>query len=106
MLIYAAYGILMEAVNKILGEEPGEELVQEIRQIISSLYDYEIHPHHFHLHNYISSKELTFHIKIDSKLSVEEGHVIADAIEKEIRKKLSIVSTIHMEPLVMERRTD
>lgn len=106
MLIYAAYGIMMDAVNKILGEEPDEELIQEIRQIISALYDFEIHPHHFHLHNYISSKELTFHIKIDSKLSVEEGHGIADAIEKEIRNKMAIVSTIHMEPLDVESRTD
>jgi cation diffusion facilitator family transporter len=99
MLIYAAYSILMEAVNKILGEEPGEDLIREICQIIDSLFDFDIHPHHFHIHNYISSKELTFHIKIGSKLTVEEGHAIADAIEKEVKKKLSIVSTIHMEPL-------
>jgi cation diffusion facilitator family transporter len=99
MLIYAAYGILMEAVNKILGEEPGEELIREIRRIISSMYDFDLHPHHFHIHNYISSKELTFHVKIDSRLTVEQGHAIADAIEKEIEEKLSIVSTIHMEPM-------
>ena len=99
MLGYAAYGILKEAVHKILGEEPGEELIEEIRQIISSLFDYDLYPHHFHIHNYISSKELTFHIKMDGALTVEEGHAIADAIEQEIRERLSIVSTIHMEPL-------
>jgi cation diffusion facilitator family transporter len=99
MLAYAAYGILKEAVHKILGEEPGEELIKEIHQIISALYDFDLYPHHFHIHNYISSKELTFHIKMDGSLSVEEGHAIADAIEQEIKKKLSIVSTIHMEPL-------
>jgi cation diffusion facilitator family transporter len=99
MLTYAAYGILKEAVHKILGEEPSEELIDEIRQIISSLFDFDLHPHHFHIHNYISSKELTFHIKMDGSLSVDEGHAIADALEQEIRKKLSIVPTIHMEPL-------
>ena len=99
MLIYAAYDIMMEAVNKILGEEPGEELIREIRQIISSLYDFDLCPHHFHIHNYISSKELTFHIQIDGRLTVEEGHAIADAIEEAIREKLSIMATIHMEPI-------
>ena len=99
MLTYAAYSILKEAVHKILGEEPSEELIDEIHQIISSLFDYDLHPHHYHIHNYISSKELTFHIKLDGSLSVDEGHDIADAIEQEIRKKLSIVPTIHMEPL-------
>ena len=36
---------------------------------------------------------------MDGALTVEEGHAIADAIEKEIRQRLSIVSTIHMEPI-------
>ena len=106
MLIYAAYEILIDSVNKILGEEPGEELIREIRQIIDSLYEFDLHPHHFHIHNYISSKELTFHIKIDSKLTVQEGHAIADAIEQEISKRLSIISTIHMEPINMNHRDD
>ena len=99
MLMYAAYSILKESINKILGEEPGEELIEEIKKLISSLYDYDIFPHHFHIHNYISSKELTFHIKIKNDLSVEEGHEIATAIEDLIDEKLSIKSTIHLEPL-------
>ena len=99
MLMFAAYQILKEAVDKILGEEPGEELIEEILGHMRSLFDYDLHPHHFHLHNYISSKELTFHIKIDNTISVEEGHAIATAIEDLIDEKLSIKSTIHLEPI-------
>lgn len=99
MLMYAAYEILTEAVNKILGEEPGEELIREIHEYIRSLYDEELHPHHFHIHNYISHKELTFHIKLRNSISVEESHAIATAIEELIDEKLSIKSTIHLEPL-------
>ncbi len=99
MLMFAAYQILMESVNKILGEEPGEELIKEILGHMRSLYDYDLHPHHFHLHNYISSKELTFHIKIDNSISVEEGHAIATAIEDLIDENLSLKSTIHLEPI-------
>jgi len=106
MLMFAAYQILMESVNKILGEEPGEELIEEIQTIITSLYDYDISPHHFHLHNYISSKELTFHIKIRNDLSVEEGHDIATAIEDMIDEKLSIKSTIHLEPIDYNHKND
>ena len=51
MLMYAAYHILMESVNKILGEDPDEDLIQEIQKLISSLYDFDIYPHHFHMHN-------------------------------------------------------
>jgi cation diffusion facilitator family transporter len=106
MLMYAAYQILMEAVNKILGEEPGEELIEEIIALISALYDYDLHPHHFHIHNYISSKELTFHIKIENSLSVEEGHDIATVIEDLIDEKLSIKSTIHLEPINFVHKND
>ncbi len=106
MLMFAAYGILKESVNKILGEEPGEELIEEIKKLISSLYDYEISPHHFHIHNYISNKELTFHIKIRNDLSVEEGHAIATAIEDLIDEKFSIKSTIHLEPIDYAHGTD
>jgi len=106
MIMYAAYAILRESVSKILGEEPGEELIKEILGHMRSLYDYELYPHHFHLHNYISSKELTFHIKIDNSLSVEEGHAIATAIEELIDKKLSLKSTIHLEPIDYAHKND
>ena len=106
MITFAAYQILMESVNKILGEEPGEDLIEEILAHISSLYDYDLHPHHFHIHNYISSKELTFHIKIDNSISVEEGHAIATAIEELIDEKLSIKSTIHLEPIDYVHKDD
>ena len=106
MLMYAAFKILMEAVNMILGEEPREELIREINMLIRTLYDYDLHPHHFHIHNYISSKELTFHIKIPNSLSVEEGHAIATAIEELLDEKMALKTTIHMEPLDYNHSND
>jgi len=99
MLLYASFRILMEAVHKLLGEEPSAELIEEIKALIRSLYGSDLNAHHFHLHNYISSKELTFHIKIENKLSVEEGHDMATAIEDLIDEKFDMKSTIHLEPI-------
>ena len=106
MIFYAAYKILMESVSKILGEVPGEELIEEVNAHISSLFTYELHPHHFHVHNYISSKELTFHIKIDNHLSVEAGHGIATAIEDLLDEKMSLSTTIHIEPIHYKHQHD
>lgn len=106
MIFYAAYQILMEAVHKILGEVPGEELIEEIKSLIGTLYAYDLHPHHFHIHNYISSKELIFHIKIDNHLSVEAGHAIATSIEELLQEKLSLTTTIHIEPIHYKHRHD
>lgn len=106
LIFYTAYKILMESVNKILGEEPGAELIEEVRSLIRSLYNYDLYPHHFHMHNYISSKELTFHIKIENDISVEEGHAIATAIEELVDEKLCLRSTIHIEPIHYKHKHD
>lgn len=106
MIFYAAYKILMESVSKILGEEPSEELIEDVKSHIRSLYAYDLFPHHFHIHNYISSKELTFHIKIDNHLSVEAGHAIATSIEELLDEKMAINTTIHLEPIHYKHQHD
>lgn len=98
MLFYAAYEIIKGAINKILGEEPGNELIEKIKILIESNYNENVFPHHFHIHNYVSNQELTFHIKVDNKMDVLSAHNIATNIEKMIKKELAIMATIHIEP--------
>lgn len=43
-------------------------------------------------------KELTFHIKLDSKMSLKSSHDIVSNIEKNIFNKLGIYTTIHADP--------
>ncbi len=99
MLFYAAYEIIKDAINMLLGEKPSSELIQSVEDIIHTLYDINLSAHHYHIHNYISQKELTFHIKLDSNMSIQEGHSIATKIEEKIFSDLNIYSTIHVEPL-------
>ena len=53
----------------------------------------------FHIHNYLSHKELTFHIRLNEGLTIGAGHKIATAIEKAINDKFDMTATIHVEPL-------
>jgi cation diffusion facilitator family transporter len=99
MLVYAAYRIIAESIDKLLGEKPSNELVTKIKNIVDSISDRNLHPHHFHMHNYVNHKELTFHLIMDGKLSIHESHDIVTRIENEIREKLDIESTIHVEPV-------
>ena len=98
MLIYAAYQIIRDAVNKLLGETPDEELMEKIETIIHDLYPENVEPHHYHIHNYISSKELTFHIRVENTMNIVDAHEIATRIETKIKDELDIVPTIHIEP--------
>lgn len=98
MLFYAAYEIIKDAIDKILGERPSKELIEKIYTLIETNYHENVEPHHYHIHNYVNSKELTFHIKVDDKMDVLSAHDIATNIEKIIKKELNIIATIHIEP--------
>ena len=99
MLFYAAIVILREAITKILGEEPSNDLINEITREIQKVHADNLHIHHFHMHNYISHKELTFHIRLNKDLTIGNGHKIATEIEKTILEKFDMSATIHVEPL-------
>jgi cation diffusion facilitator family transporter len=99
MLLRAVFVILQEAVTKILGEEPEQELIDKITSEVKSIYNNDLKMHHFHLHNYITHKELTFHIRLKEDLTIGDAHKIATEIEKSILEKFNISATIHVEPL-------
>jgi cation diffusion facilitator family transporter len=97
-IFYAAFEILKESVSKLLGEEPKQELMDKINAEAKKIYDNDLQMHHFHLHNYISQKELTFHIRLEKNMSIENGHKIASDVEDMIEEKFDMIATIHIEP--------
>ena len=101
MLFYAAYGIIREAVNKILGEEPSEEVIGKVEQIVKAEMGNVAYPHHYHIHHYGDHIEFTFHIKVPGEETVEEAHRKATLIEMQIKTEVKIDATIHIEPLKM-----
>ena len=101
MLFYAAYGIIREAVNKILGEEPSEEVIGKVEQIVKAEMGNVAYPHHYHIHHYGDHIEFTFHIKVPGEETVEEAHRKATLVEMQIKTELKIDATIHIKPLKM-----
>jgi len=99
MLFYAVFEILKEDITKILGEEPGSELIGKITNEIKEIYNDDLHIHHVHLHNYTTHKELTFHIRLKGDLTIKEAHNVTVEIERRIEEKYGMIITIHVEPL-------
>lgn len=106
MLFYATYQIAREAIVKLLGEEPNKQLIDNILEQVNAMPYGHLHLHHFHIHNYVSHQELTFHLKLDNKMSIKEGHVIATAVENMIREKFGIIATAHIEPVDCQHASD
>jgi cation diffusion facilitator family transporter len=97
MIFYAAYEILRDSINRLLGEIPSDKLILEINKITMDL-GLDVCPHHYHLHKYGDHIEMTFHILLAPDLSLEAAHTQTNLIEKTIREKMGIEATIHMEP--------
>lgn len=99
MIFYTVYEIIRESIDKLMGESPDENLLLEVKKIVSTASEVHLVPHHFHIHNYGKHSELTFHIKVDGDINIKDGHDIATEIEKKIKQKMGIEATIHIEPV-------
>lgn len=100
LIFYAAYMIIKEGTYPLLGEKPDNDFLNELKTIAKEASGLETHLHHVHLHRYGEHIELTMHIRLPKHISLEEAHKITDSIEENLIKKLNIVATIHMEPLL------
>jgi cation diffusion facilitator family transporter len=106
VLVYAVFEIMKDSINKLLGEKPDPDLIRRVESIIENSYHEDVMPHHYHLHNYIDHKELTFHIKVDDNMDILAGHLIATDIETRIFKELKVTATIHVEPKNYRHKSD
>lgn len=98
MILYAAYDILKDANSRLLGEAPDPKLKDRLEKSAGKITGLDLNIHHIHLHKYGDHQELTFHIKLPDKMSVDEAHNLSDSIEKQVENDLGMVATIHMEP--------
>lgn len=101
MLFHAAYGILREAVNKILGEQPSQEIIGKVENIVKAEMGTNAYPHHYHIHNYGDHTEFTFHVKVPGEETVREAHRKATLVERKIKLEMNMDATIHIEPLAV-----
>ncbi len=99
ILFQVSWSILRGAVMPLLGEEPSPELIEQVKAVCREAAPFPIEEHHFHLHQYGSHTELTFHLTIRQPgVSLEEAHRCTVTIERLLRDRYQIFATIHMEP--------
>ncbi len=99
LIFYAAYEILKQTIDPLIGKSPDDELIQKIKNICNDVSETDVFIHHVHMHNYGKHIEITFHIQLQGDMKLKDAHNIANKIEEEIREKLHIEATIHMEPI-------
>ncbi|MBN2089902.1 cation transporter [candidate division KSB1 bacterium] len=99
-ILKAAYDIFKETSDTLLGENTDQFLEKEIIKIIFKMTGQSLDIHHIHVHRYGTHQEVTFHVCFPGETTLEQAHTKVDQIEQELRKKLNVEATIHIDPMV------
>ena len=100
IILVAGIKILNETKNSILGEKADPELVDDIKKIVDEFPD-ALGIHDLVVHNYGPGITIvSLHIEVDGENNIFDTHDMIDNIEKELRSRLNIHATIHMDPIV------
>ncbi len=98
LIIWVAIKVVHDAANELLGEEPNERLMSRIREIVFQIAPEVSLVHHLHQHQYGNHRELTLHVHMAGKVSLNQAHEISSRIENGLRRELGIEATVHVEP--------
>ncbi len=93
--------LIIETSNPLIGEKPSEELIQQFIEIIKrekNILGY----HDLQIHSYGPNIYFaTCHVEIDARKNILETHDLIDNVEKEIQRELNVITTLHMDPIVI-----
>ncbi len=105
MILVAGGKILIETKDALLGEGPVEEMVESINAIVAEYPDVE-GVHDLMVHNYGPAHFIaSFHAEVDGKKDIYLLHDMIDNLERNIKERLGISCTIHMDPIVTDDET-
>lgn len=102
LILFAVASILRSSVSYLLGESPSTLLENQVKETILQADNRLTSVHHLHVHEYGEHKELTVHVRLPADMKLDDAHAIASKVEKELKEKLKLEATIHLEPALAE----
>ena len=92
--------ILNETKNSILGEQPSEETIAQITEVVSRYPD-ALGIHDLVVHNYGPGRNMvSLHIEVDGRKDIFKSHDMIDCIEQVLRREYGMEATVHMDPII------
>lgn len=98
IIFYSAYSIARDAVNPLLGEAPSKETIKEIENMAKS-HAGVLGVHDIIFNKYGQTSIISLHIEVPDNEPVFELHVLSEAIEEEIAKKMGGIAVVHIDPI-------
>ncbi len=105
IVIYAGIGIIKDTLGPLLGEPPDKETVDKLVEFVMT-FDGIVGIHDLVLHSYGHSKIYgSLHAEVPAEVDILLSHDTIDLIERNVKSKLGIDISIHMDPIINDERT-
>lgn len=101
LVLKSGIEIFKNTMDPLLGQAPDKEMVSSVVSFIKS-FEVTKGIHDLMMHDYgPGRKYMSVHVEVDSKEDVMKIHDEIDVIERELLEKFNILTTIHMDPIVI-----
>lgn len=98
-IVVSSFKYILEAANPLIGTRPPEEVVDTLKDTVLS-YDGVIGMHDLAVHSYGEGRYFAVaHLEVPAKDDIMFAHELADNIERDVRDKLGIQLTLHIDPI-------
>ena len=98
-ILRSGWGAARDTINPLLGESPDPELVKQLRELVLS-HPQVVGMHDLIIHDYGPGRRLcSFHAEVPQDADILDAHDAIDHIEREIKEKFGIETTVHMDPI-------
>ena len=98
-ILRSGWGAAKDTINPLLGASPDPELVRQLRELVLS-HPQVVGIHDLIIHDYGPGRRLcSFHAEVPQDADILDAHDAIDHIEREIKEKFGIETTVHMDPI-------
>ena len=101
-ILRSGYGIIREALDKLLGDAPTQQLVEDIESFVSN-HEGVLGVHDLMVHSYGPNRCFaSVHAEVSANEDILKSHDMIDNIEREILEEMGVHLVIHLDPVVTD----
>lgn len=106
LIFFAGISAAKDTLNPLLGQPPEEEFVNDIYRIVTAHKGVR-GIHDLIVHDYGPGRRMiSLHAEVAADENILEIHDMIDRIESELKQKLYCEAVIHMDPVVIDEKTE
>jgi cation diffusion facilitator family transporter len=101
-ILVTGFKAIKEIVDMLIGTGPDKEFINDIKEFVKN-YPEIVGIHDIMVHDYGPGRKIvSFHAEVPSNSDICEAHDVIDEIEVKMHKKFNCITTIHMDPIVVD----